>query len=78
MAIVATILVASCGGRPGMSVAIDDVFVPAVLASTTDRAGCSATVSDYVIGNIPEETVSGKPVLTFSGGAETSAFRGWI
>ncbi len=78
MAIVAMILVASCGGRPGFSVAINDVIVPSSLTSTSDRAGCSGTVSDYVIRNIPEETASGKPVLTFSGGAGTSAFRGWI
>lgn len=78
IAIVAMILVASCGGRPGFSAAVNDVIVPSSLTSTSDRTGCSGTVSDYVIGDIPEETVSGKPVLTFSGGAGTSAFRGWI
>ncbi len=61
-----------------MSVAIDDVAIPTVLTSTSDRAGCSGTVSDYVVGNIPVEIVSGKPVFAFSGGTGTSGFRGWI
>lgn len=77
-AILAAVVLASCGADPGMSVSIASETVQTVPTSDVHRTACSATVRDRVVGEIPLKTVSERPTLTFAGGGGTTGFRGWI
>ncbi len=73
------VLVASCGGRPGVTVSIDGQSVPTVLSSTTEGTPCSTSHGDAFAQNIPLTTVRGSTPVTIRVEADQGAeIRGWI
>jgi len=78
--ILVAILLASCGGRPDVTVSIAGTTVPMVLSSTTDRTGCSIMHGDAIPQNVPLTTVRPAPPVTlrFEAGPSATEFRGWI
>ncbi|TMC43890.1 MAG: hypothetical protein E6J23_09370 [Chloroflexi bacterium] len=79
-AVLAAILLASCGGRPGVAVKIAGATVPMVLGSTTDRTGCSSEHGDAFPQSVPLTIVnSSTPVkLTIEADQGATEIRGWI
>ncbi len=74
------ILLASCGGRPGVAVSIGGESVPMVLASTTEGTACSTSHGDAFPQLAPLTTVRAvTPVaLHFEAGQGATKIRGWI
>jgi len=58
-AILVSILVASCGGRSGLTVSIASETVPMVLGSTTEGTARSTSHGDAFPQNVPLTTVHG-------------------
>ncbi|MEK6206699.1 MAG: hypothetical protein AABM32_03575 [Chloroflexota bacterium] len=79
-AIVLAILIASCGGRPDVSVSIAGETVPTVLASATEGTGCSTSHGDAFPQNVPLTTIRAATPITlhFDAGQGASEIRGWI
>jgi hypothetical protein len=77
-AILLAILLASCGGRPGVTVSIAGETVPSVLASTTQGTACSTSHGDAFAQNVPLTTVHAATPLTlhFEAGQGTTEIRG--
>ncbi len=81
VALLVGILVASCGGQPGISVTIATQQVPTVLSSTTTRTGCTTEHGDAAF---PQDLAvtsvrSSTPLsLRFEAGAGATEIRGWI
>ncbi len=78
--ILGTVIIASCGGRPAVSVSVGGKELPTVLASTTERTACSATHGDAALQNIPITSVpAANPLsLMFQAGDGTTEIRGAI
>jgi len=74
------ILVASCGGRPGLNVSIANDTVPMVLGSTTEGTACSTSHGDAFPQNVPLTIVHGSasPTIRFEAGQGATEIRGWI
>ncbi len=79
-AIFLAILLASCGGRPGLTVSIAGETVPTVLGSTTEGTACSTSHGDAFPQSLPPATVrAGTPVrLHFEAGQGATEIHGWI
>lgn len=79
-AILVAILLASCGGRPGVTVTIDGQEVPKVLASTTEGTRCSTAHGDAFPQSVPLTTVRAAktPALQFDAGQTATEIRGAI
>ena len=79
-AIVFAIVLASCGGRPGVAVSVAGTTVPMVLSSVTQRTTCSSSHGDAAPQDPPLTTVRAPlPVtLTFNAGQGASSIRGVI
>ena len=78
--ILLAILVASCGGRPGVIVSIGGETVPMVLGSSSEGTACSTSIGDAFPENVPLTTVhAATPVtLRFDAGQGATEIRGWI
>jgi hypothetical protein len=78
--ILVAVLLASCGGRPGVTVTIAGETVPMVLGSTTEGTACSTSHGDAFPQNLPLTTVhQAAPVtLQFEAGQGATEIRGWI
>src|SRR2546428_11244883 len=74
------ILLASCGGRPGVTVSIGGVVVPMALGSTSEGRACSSSIGDYFPGTLPLTIVRAALPLTleFEAGQGASEIRGAI
>jgi hypothetical protein len=79
-AILAAILLASCGARPGVNVWVAGQTVPMVLSSTTEGTGCSASHGDAFPQDVPLTTVRAPTPVTlrFEAGEGATEIRGWI
>jgi hypothetical protein len=78
-AIVLAILLASCGGRPAVTVTLAGQPMPMVLASTTEGTPCSTSHGDAFPQNIPLTTVrSSMPVTIHVEADQGTEIRGWI
>lgn len=79
-AILIAILLASCGGRPGVTVSIAGETVPMVVSSTTEGMPWSTVHSDSFPRDVPLTTVrTPTPVmLHFEAGQGATQIRGWI
>ena len=79
MILLATLL-ASCGGRPGLTVSIAGATVPTVLASTTEGTACSASHGDAFPQDLPLTTLhaASSVLLQFEAGQAATQIRGWI
>jgi hypothetical protein len=79
-AMLAAILLASCGGRPGLTVSIGTETVPMVVGSTTEGTACSTSHGDGPSPNVPLTTVRGAAPLTinFEAGQGATEIRGWL
>jgi len=78
-AILVAILLASCGGQPGVTVTVADVTVPMVRSSVTERTPCSVSHGDAFPRELPLTTVRATPVtLHFDAGQGASEIRGTI
>jgi hypothetical protein len=78
--VLTAILLASCGGRPGLSTSIEGDTVPMVLASTTEGTACSTSHGDAFPQNVPLTTAHATPPLSlhFEAGQGATKIRGWI
>jgi hypothetical protein len=74
------ILLASCGGRPGLTVTIADETVPMVLGSTSEGTACSTSIGDAFPKTLPLTIVRAAPplALQFEAGQGASEIRGAI
>jgi hypothetical protein len=74
------ILLASCGGHPDVTVNIGGETVRMVLASTTERTGCSSEHGDAFPRDVPLTTVHAPAPVTFQieAGQGATQIRGWI
>ena len=73
------VLLASCGGRPGVTVSVGGQSVPTVLASTTEGTACSTSHGDAFPQNIQLTTVRGSMPMTIQVEADQAAeIRGFI
>jgi hypothetical protein len=73
------ILIASCGGRPEVSVSIARQTVPIVLASASEGTACSTSIGDAFPENVPVTTVRAMPVTVHvEAGQGATEIRGWI
>ena len=79
-AIILAVLVASCGGQPGVKVSVAGVVVPMVFSSRSEGTPCSTVISDGVRQDPPLTTVRAQVPLTlqFEAGDGTTGIRGWI
>jgi hypothetical protein len=73
-------LLASCAGRPGLSVSIGGEPVPMVLGSVTEGTACSTSHGDAFPQLAPLTTVHLPTplVMHFAAGQGATAIRGWI
>jgi len=78
--ILLAILVASCGGRPGVIVSIGGETVPMVLGSSSEGTACSTSIGDAFPENVPLTTVHAATPVTLRFDADQGAteIRGWI
>ena len=78
--ILVAILLASCGGRPGVTVTIAGDTVPMALGSTSEGTACSTTIGDAFPRDLPLTTVRSAPplALQFEAGQGASEIRGAI
>ena|SRR2546430_11187472 len=78
--ILGAILLASCGGRPGVTVTIAGETVPMALASTSEGTACSTTIGDAFPRDLPLTTVRAAAPVTihFEAGQGANEIRGWI
>ncbi|TME30569.1 MAG: hypothetical protein E6I66_08980, partial [Chloroflexi bacterium] len=74
------VLLASCGGRPGVTVSIGGDVVPMALGSTSEGRACSSSIGDYFPGTLPLTIVRAALPLTleFEAGQGASEIRGAI
>jgi hypothetical protein len=74
------ILLASCGGRPGVTVKLAGEPVLMVLASTSEGTACSSSIGDAFPQNIPLTTIRGSLPLIIHVEADQVAteIRGFI
>ena len=79
-AIIFAIVLASCGGRPGVTVSVAGVIVPMVFAGVTERTACSSSHGDAFPQDPPLTTVRAPlPVtLDFEAGQGATSIRGVI
>jgi len=78
-AIVAAILLASCGGRPSVTVSIADQMVNTTLTSTTETTGCTTSHGDGPFDRTVTTVRALTPVtLTVEAGQGATRIRGWI
>lgn len=79
-AILVAILLASCGGQPGVTVSVAGVTMPMILSSRTESTSCSTSHGDAFPQTVPVTTVRvPTPVmLKFEAGQGASDIRGWI
>jgi hypothetical protein len=56
-AIIVAVLLASCGGRPGVTVSVAGAAVPMILSSVTQRTACSSSHGDAFPRDPPLTTV---------------------
>jgi hypothetical protein len=79
-AVVLAILIASCGASPGVSVSIASEPIPMVLASTTNRVGCTSEHGDAFPQQVPLTTIrtSAPVTLKFEAGSGANEIRGAI
>lgn len=80
IAILLTIVAASCTSRPGIDVSVSGVAAATTLVSQTERSLCSATHGDAFPQTIPLTTVrTTAPVSTrFRSATFVSEIRGWV
>lgn len=81
LAVICTaILLASCGGRPGVTVSIAGEPVAMILSSATERTACSAQHGDAFPRELPLTVVrTTAPVtLQLEAGQGVTQVRGWI
>ena len=78
--ILTAILLASCGGRPGVTVSIAGEPVAMILSSATERTACSAQHGDAFPRELPLTVVHAAPPVTlrFEAGQGVTQVRGWI
>ena len=74
------ILVASCGGAPGITVTVGDQAISTVLASTSTRTVCSGTVGDWPAPTFAPTSVRGSVPLSIrlEAGPGATEMRGWV
>jgi hypothetical protein len=78
-AIIFAILLAACGGTPGVVVKVAGQTIPMALGSTTVRTGCSSEHGDAFPRDVPLTIVrSLTPVLHIEAGQGATGIRGWI
>ena len=79
-AIILAVLVASCGGQPGVKVSVAGAVVPMVLSSRSEGTPCSGSVGDAFPQEQPLTTVRGQVPVTFQfeAGDGATGIRGWI
>lgn len=79
-AILFAILLASCGGHPDVTVKVGGETVRMVLASTTERTGCSGEHGDAFPRDVPVTTVRVPAPVTLhiEAGQGATQIRGWI
>lgn len=79
-AILLAIVLASCGGRPGVTVSVAGATVPMVFAGVTERTACSSSHGDAFPQDPPLTTVRAPlPVtLKFEAGQGATSIRGVI
>lgn len=79
-AIVFAIVLASCGGRPGVTVSVAGVTVRMVLASVTERTVWSSSHGDAFPQDFPLTTVRAQTPVTlkFEAGEGATSIRGVI
>ncbi len=78
-AVLLAILLASCSGRPTVTVSIGGATVPTALASTTEGTACSTSHGDAFPQNVPLTTVRGSTPVTIHVEADQgNVIRGWI
>jgi hypothetical protein len=79
-AILVAVLLASCGGRPGVAVSVAGATVPMVVSSVTQRTACSSSHGD-AFPQDPPLTIVRAPMpvkLNFEAGQGATSIRGWI
>lgn len=72
-AVLFAVLLASCGGRPGVTVRVADQIIPIVLASTTEGTACSTSHGDGFPPNVPLTKVSASTPLALRVEADQGA-----
>jgi hypothetical protein len=79
-AIIVAVLLAACGGRPGVTVSVAGAAVPMMVSSVTQRTACSSSHGDAGPQDPPLTTVRAPlPLtLTFNAGQGASSIRGVI
>ena len=78
--ILLAILLASCGGTPGVTVRVAGETIPMALASTTVRTGCSGEHGDAFPRDIPLTVIRAPTPAVFhiEAGQGATGIRGWI
>ncbi len=78
--VLVAVLLASCGGRPGVTVTIGGDVVSMALGSTSEGTACSTSIGDAFPQTVPLTTVRSAPPLTlhFEAGQGASEIRGAI
>jgi hypothetical protein len=79
-AIFLAVILASCGGRPGVNVTLAGVSVPMVLASASEGTACSSSIGDAFPQNTPLTTVRGstRPIIHVEADQGATEIRGFI
>lgn len=78
-AVLLAIVLASCGGRPNVTVSLGGHVVPIVLASTTEGTACSTSHGDAFPQDVPLARVNGLTPVTLRVEADQGTeIHGWI
>ena len=79
-AILVAVVLAACGGRPAVTVAVAGQTVAMALASTTEGTRCSTTHGDGFVQNPPLTLIRAPtPVtLVIDAGQGATGIRGWL
>jgi len=77
--IIAAVLLASCGGRPSVTISIAGQLVNTTLTSTTETTGCTTSHGDGPFDRTLTTVRALTPVtLTVEAGQSATGIRGWI
>ena len=77
-AILVAVVLASCGGRPGLTVSLDGKTVAMVLGSTTERTACSTIHGDAFPQNVPVTAIAKTSEVRFEAGSGATSVRPFI